>query len=218
MNSREKGRVNSSCYWIDGSADIEQEETYPDKFAVNSTATYDASNLEYILASPKKEKETDNYKLRCCLFKSTVDRIESVVNSEIEHTTNKCVSLVKAFIQNVLMWVIPLLFTHSHYEGSKLLPICLSLIDISTYNHTKKDLFGIGSFCSQTLRLPFLEVDELTGYDIIREEVERQMEKGEGRKLVVYLYQSEAQRQESIKEIVEYCLYCRVPNCSRPDA
>ena len=156
--------------------------------------------------------------MRCCLFKSTVDRIESVVNSEIEHTTNKCVSLVKEFLQNVLMWFQPRCLTHSHYEGSKLLPICLNLIDISTYNHTRKDLFGVGAFCSQTLKLPFLEVNELTGYDIIRDEVERQMEKSESRKLVVYLYQSEAQRQDSIKEIVDYCLYCRVRPRSLPDA
>lgn len=53
--------------------------------------------------SPEEEKGTENYKLRCCLFKSTIDVIESQVNSEIEHTTNKCVSLVKEFLQSVLM-------------------------------------------------------------------------------------------------------------------
>lgn len=103
MSSRERGRITSSCYWIDGDTCSEQDETYPDKFAVKSTAMYDTSNLEYILASSKGEKDTDNYKLRCCLFKSTVDRIESVVNSEIEHTTGRCVSLVKAFVKNVLV-------------------------------------------------------------------------------------------------------------------
>lgn len=94
-----------------------------------------------------------------------------------------------------------------------MLPICLALLDISTYNHTKKDLFGFGSYCSQTLKIPFLEVNELTGYELVRKEVEHQMEAKEDRRLVVYLYQSESQRQEYVKDIVEYCLHCRV--CTR---
>lgn len=76
----------------------------------------------------------------------------------------------------------------------------------------------MGSFCIQTLKVPFIEVSELTGYDIIQNEVERQMENNESYKLVVYLYQSEAQRQENIREIVEYCLYCRVRSLVLPDA
>lgn len=103
MNAKERGRITSSCYCIDGHAEAEQEDTYPDKFAVSSAASYDSSDLEYILDSPEEEKGTENYKLRCCLFKSTIDVIESQVNSEIEHTTNKCVSLVKEFLQSVLM-------------------------------------------------------------------------------------------------------------------
>ena len=39
------------------------------------------------------------------------------------------------------------------------------------------------------------------------------MEAKEDRRLVVYLYQSESQRQEYVKDIVEYCLHCRV--CTR---
>ena len=60
-------------------------------------------------------------------------------------------------------------------------------------------------------------MNELTGYESIRKEVERQMEAKADRRLVVYLYQSESQRQEYVKDIVEYCLHCRVFSPSLDD-
>ena len=47
------------------------------------------------------EETGPNYKLRCCLFKYCVDVINSTMNEELNHTTNKCVFLIKTFLRSV---------------------------------------------------------------------------------------------------------------------
>ena len=97
-----------------------------------------------------------------------------------------------------------------NYNSSRVLPICLVLLDSQTYKHERKDLFGLQLYCSQVLGHSFMEINELSGYDILKEEIEKD-NTFTTKQLDVYLYQSEFHKKESIKEIVEYCLSCRVP-------
>lgn len=64
-------------------------------------------------------------------------------------------------------------------------------------------------YCHESLGFDFIEVNELTGNSVLREKIE-QMKQSGASKLVVYLYQSDLQKQENIKQIIDYCLYCRV--------
>lgn len=97
-----------------------------------------------------------------------------------------------------------------NYHHSRVLPISLLLLDSSTYKHVQEDLFNLAPYCHESLDFDFIEVNELTGNSVLREKVEQMKQSGSS-KLVVYLYQSDLQKQENIKQIIDYCLYCRVP-------
>ncbi len=92
---------------------------------------------------------------------------------------------------------------HRNYCNSHVLPICLALLDASSYKHTKRDLFQLEPFIKDEIGYQFLEVDELSGLRILQETID-------GSSVVVYLSQSEFRKQGNIKDIVEYCLQCRV--------
>ena len=97
-----------------------------------------------------------------------------------------------------------------NYCNSRVLPICLVLLDSQTYKHDKKDLFGLESYCVQTLNHSYIEVDELSGYDCLKDLLEAPSSAFESQQLDIYLYQSEFHKNSNIKEIVEYCLNRRV--------
>lgn len=65
-------------------------------------------------------------------------------------------------------------------------------------------------YCTETLNHAYMEIDELSGYDRLKEEIESKSSEYESKQIDVYLYQSEFHKNTSIKEIVEYCLSCRV--------
>lgn len=96
-----------------------------------------------------------------------------------------------------------------NYSNSRVLPISLLLLDSSTYKHVQEDIFTLSPYCHESLGFDFIEVNELTGNSVLREKIE-QMKQSGASKLVVYLYQSDLQKQENIKQIIDYCLHCRV--------
>lgn len=100
-----------------------------------------------------------------------------------------------------------LVFNTRNYCESQVLPICLVLLDSQTYKHEKSDLFGLESYCSSVLHHSFIEIDELTGYDKVKDAIESLDETNQ---LDVYLYQSEFHKNNNTKDIIEYCLSCRV--------
>lgn len=100
-------------------------------------------------------------------------------------------------------------FNIRNYKSSHVLPISLLLLDTSTYKHVQEDIFSLAPYCQESLGFDFIELNELSGNSVLREKVEKMKQSGAS-KLVVYLYQSDLQKQENIKEIVGYCLYCRV--------
>ena len=92
---------------------------------------------------------------------------------------------------------------HRNYCKSHVLPICLTLLDASSYKHTRKDLFQLEPFIRDEIGFQFIEIDELSGLRILQETID-------GSSVVVYITQSEFRKQDNIKDIVEYCLQCRV--------
>lgn len=96
-----------------------------------------------------------------------------------------------------------------NYSNSRVLPISLLLLDSSTYKHVQEDIFTLSPYCHESLGFDFIEVNELTGNSVLREKIE-QMKQSGASKLVVYIYQSDLQKQENIKQIIDYCLHCRV--------
>ena len=96
-----------------------------------------------------------------------------------------------------------------NYSNSRVLPISLLLLDSSTYKHVQEDIFTLSPYCHESLGFDFIEVNELTGNSVLRDKIE-QMKQSGASKLVVYLYQSDLQKQENIKQIIDYCLHCRV--------
>lgn len=83
------------------------------------------------------------------------------------------------------------------------MPICLALLDASSYKHTRRDLFQLESFIKEEIDCHFIEIDELSGLRVLQETID-------GSSIVVYLTQSEFRKHDNIKDIVEYCLQCRV--------
>ena len=90
-----------------------------------------------------------------------------------------------------------------------MLPICLLLLDASTYKHTEVDIFELTPYCQSDLGFDYLEVNELNGCDLLKSKI-KSLEGKDSKRLVVYLYQSELHKQENVKEIIEFCLACRV--------
>ena len=70
------------------------------------------------------------------------------------------------------------------------------------------DIFDLIPYCQTDLGFDYLEINELNGCDLLKSKIES-LEK-DSKKLVVYLYQSELRKQENVKEIIEFCLSCRV--------
>ena len=106
MKSREANAVSSSCYWVDASIDEETSCPYPDKFAVDFSTPFEYSREDYILDSKVGGERDPLYKLRCCLYRYCVDRIDSLVTEELNHTTGKCVFLIKTFLRSVTLYKI----------------------------------------------------------------------------------------------------------------
>lgn len=104
MKSREANAVSSSCYWVDASIDEETSCPYPDKFTVDFSASFENSREDYILDSKIGGERDPLYKLRCCLYRYCVDRIDSLVTEELNHTTGKCVFLIKTFLRSVTLY------------------------------------------------------------------------------------------------------------------
>ena len=96
-----------------------------------------------------------------------------------------------------------------NYHGSRVLPICLLLLDAPTYKHSEVDIFDLIPYCQSDLGFDNLEINELNGYDLLKNKIES-LEEKDSKKVVVYLYQSELRKQENVKEIIEFCLSCRV--------
>ena len=101
MNNKEANTISSSCYWTKGGTVEETIQSYPDKFAVDFSSSFSNSSKDHILDAENGEEAGPNYKLRCCLFKYCVDVINSTMNEELNHTTNKCVFLIKTFLRSV---------------------------------------------------------------------------------------------------------------------
>lgn len=147
----------------------------------------------------------------CVVFSSSIVRIE--LNHPFNMKSN--IQQINVFIWSNSFWRVfqsrdNTGFLFRNYNESRVLPICLVLLDSQTYKHEKKDPFELGLYCSMTLHHEFLEIDELTGYDQVKEEIEREKGKYETKQLDVYLYQSEFHKNQNMKEIIEYCLSCRV--------
>ena len=94
-----------------------------------------------------------------------------------------------------------------NYCSSCVLPISLLLLDNSTYKHANKDAFELNSFVTNQLNYQYIEVDELSGLRVVKEAIEDADYAG---RYVIYIKQSEIRKQENLKGIVEFCLYCRV--------
>lgn len=98
MNTKDINTSSSSCFWIPNGKDIRLKSPYPDRYSVNSEDPYYPSSKEFLLDLGEDEEVNDSYKLRYVLFKECGSRIENSIRSEIKHTTDKCVSLVKQFL------------------------------------------------------------------------------------------------------------------------
>lgn len=90
-----------------------------------------------------------------------------------------------------------------NYEKSRVLPICLVLLDAGSYKHSKEDAFSLEFYVGTELNKRYVGIDEVSGLRELQE-----MDNLDN--CVVYLKQSELRKQEDIKSIVEYCLHCRV--------
>lgn len=99
MNTKEAKTVSTSCFWSMDDAPIEKEREFADRYFVERDVICDPSKREFILDGSEDEKGTENYRLRCCLYKYCVNLVDSIVRNEISHTTNKSVSLLKEFIR-----------------------------------------------------------------------------------------------------------------------
>lgn len=104
MKSREVSTISTSCYWA--GADVEEESAcpYPDKFAIDFSIPFQLSREDFILDCNDGEERDPLYRLRCCLYLYCVDRIDSLVVEEVNHTTDKCVFLIKTFLRSVTMY------------------------------------------------------------------------------------------------------------------
>ena len=71
---------------------------------------------------------------------------------------------------------------HRNYSKSHVLPICLTLLDASSYKHTRKDLFQLEPFIRNEIGFQFIEIDELSGLRILQETID-------GSSVVVYITQ-----------------------------
>ena len=210
MNLSNSSLSSTSCFWLDDGKDYSMRSPYPDRFSVNSETVSYPSSKDYILDCPEDQLGTDNYRLRCLLFKYCVNSIENTIHAEIKHTTDKCVYLIKQYLACTSKYCIFLIIKYRNYCNSRVLPICLVLLDSQTYKHDKQDVFGLESYCTNVLHHNYMEMNELSGSDLIREEMEKNGGDDSDKQLDIYLYQSEFHKLSNIKEIVEYCLSCRV--------
>lgn len=104
MRSKEANAVSTSCYWVDANVEEETSYPYPDKFAVDFSIPFEYSIEDYILDCNIGGERDPLYKLRCCLYRYCVDRIDSLVTEELNHTTGKCVFLIKTFLRSVTLY------------------------------------------------------------------------------------------------------------------
>lgn len=106
MNTKEAKTLSASCFWSADDAPIEKEREFADRFFVDRDVVCDPSKREFILDAAEDEKGTENYRLRCCLYKYCVELVNSIVRNEVSHTTNQSVSLLQEFIRLSFRWVL----------------------------------------------------------------------------------------------------------------
>ena len=110
MNMKDAATVSSSCFWSKSTKSKGIEHAYPDRYLVNRSVQCPNSDLEYLLDGREDERDSDGYRLRCCLFKYCMDLIDCAVNNEITHTVNHTLSLIKEFLQSVSTWEFSFLY------------------------------------------------------------------------------------------------------------
>lgn len=106
MSAKGASTVSASCFWTKSDTSKETEYAYPDRYYVNKPVKCSNSDREYLLDGSEEEKESDSYRLRCCLYKYCMDLINHSVNNEVTHTVNHTLSLIKELLQSVAVYVL----------------------------------------------------------------------------------------------------------------